>query len=194
MNKLLSIGLLSILTIMPLVSEEPYVLETFEEETEFVPMEDTLPIVESIEEEVIELMPIEESVPLNQIETLVSEEEIVVSNEELETNMSYAKALQKTKDENKILIIAIRGTNCHYCDRMENETLNEQSVEDALSENFVTFHVDQDLEELPLGLQTGMTPNFVFVNANEDIIDMAPGLRTPVEFLEVLDRILKQPK
>ena len=197
MTKLLTIGLLSILTISPLFSDEPYVTGTFEEqigvllvdenvpvatpEMESVIIEETTPSLGTVVEE-----PIEEEVPL--------EESVSESTTNVDANTPYGKAFTKAKDENKILLIAIRATTCHYCDRMENETLNDQNVVSALDENFVVYHVDQDKDELPMGLQIGMTPNFVFVNSKEDVIDMAPGLRTPVEFLEVLDGILEKSK
>ena len=176
MNRLLTtLGLISIMTTTALFSDKPYVIETFEEEVNFFSVEEnkSLPIAIC-------------DVPM------VEENTTTMMNEPLEKRTSYSEAIKKAQDENKILMIAIRATTCHYCDRMESETLSDKEVQEALDANFVTFYVDQDKEELPLGLQAGMTPNFVFVNANEDVFDMAPGLRTPVEFLEVLDRILKE--
>jgi len=191
MNKLLATGLLSILTLLPLFSDEPYVLESYEESIEHMLID------ENQEESIVELVPIAETIPMEeiiveeQVEVLPVESEI---SETPEDNTPYGKAIKKAKDENKILMIAIRATTCHYCDRMENETLSDQSVLDVLNENFVLYHVDQDKEELPLGLQIGMTPNFVFVTPNEDILDMYPGMRNPSEFLEALEEVLKQPK
>ena len=195
MTKLLSIGLLSILTISPLFSDEPYVLETFEEQVGVLLVDENVPVATpEVEPIIIEEtnIPIAEPIVEEIIEVVPSKTEEVLTPETPEVKTPYAKAFKQAKDENKILMIAIRATTCHYCDRMEDETLSDEKVKQELNENFVVYHVDQDKDSLPIGLEVGVTPNFVFVNTNEDVIDMAPGLRTPIEFLEVLERILKQ--
>ncbi|CAA6798633.1 MAG: Unknown protein [uncultured Sulfurovum sp.] len=104
----------------------------------------------------------------------------------------YLSALKEAKENGKTILLAIRATDCHYCDRMETETLSDSSVKNALEKDFVTLHYNQDLEPLPLEIQEGMTPNFIFVDKNENIINMYPGMRTPSEFKEALAEILSQ--
>ena len=107
---------------------------------------------------------------------------------------SYEKALALAKRDNKIIMLAIRATKCIYCDKMELGTLINDEVVSTLNRDFVTLHLNQDLEELPIGLQNGMTPNFVFISTNEDIIDMYPGVRSPKEFIGALEEILVKSK
>ena len=106
--------------------------------------------------------------------------------------MSYEEALKRAKEENKLLMFSIRSTDCKYCERMERETLSDGTVLNALSENFITLHYNQDEDELPLGLQSNMTPSFVFVNQNEDIVDISLGRRDISEFLELLNSVLME--
>jgi len=132
--------------------------------------------------EVIEFNQTVQSIPLDEKNSSIEDENIVLS--------PYLKALKKARDEGKIVMISIRAMHCKYCDKMERETLSDKSVQEALKNNFVTVYYDQDLEPLPLALQKGVTPNFVFVNIHEDILNQYPGMRTPIEFKEVLAEIL----
>lgn len=116
----------------------------------------------------------------------------------LETNTTEAEpqiapfdeAIIKAKEEDKIIMLVFRAIDCNYCDRMETETLVDEDVKEALEEDFITLHYNQDLEALPLGFQEGMTPNFIFVDKDENILQMYPGMRTPEQFIEALKEIL----
>ena len=102
----------------------------------------------------------------------------------------FEEAVKKAKEDDKIIMLAIRAIDCNYCDRMETETLVDEDVKEALEDDFLTLHYNQDLELLPLGLSEGMTPNFIFVDKEENILQMYPGMRTPEEFREALKEIL----
>ncbi|HHD75877.1 MAG TPA: thioredoxin family protein [Campylobacterales bacterium] len=128
-------------------------------------------------------------------EPLVEANQTLVTLETNETTVEpkvtpFEEALKQAKDEDKIIMLSIRAINCHYCDRMETETLVEDEVQEALEKDFITLHYNQDLEELPLGFSGGMTPNFIFVDKDENILQMYPGMRTPEQFMEVLNEIL----
>lgn len=173
MNKLMLVGLLSLIPLTSLCADEDlsnydytYVLTEEGNETTFTISEDAEESNHSVSDEVVEASEKQPSL--------------------------YMKSLNQAKDEDKILMLGIRATDCHYCDRIEKETLSDKSVQKALEANFVTLFYNQDLEPLPLGLQEGMTPNFVFVDKNENIINMYPGMRNPDEFKEVLREILAQ--
>ncbi len=147
---------------------------------------ESLPIVKTVEEQARE-QEVEKDL-------VIKEEyfaEVVDKNDTVEIH-SYLDALTQAKNNGKIIMLAIRATDCNYCDKMDSETLSNESVKEALKKDFITIYYNQDLEALPLGLQSGMTPNFVFVNRDENIINQYPGMRTPQEFKEVLTEILKQ--
>jgi thioredoxin-related protein len=163
--------LLFLLSLHPTVAEENITYENHY--TEINMPEENLNMVQEIEEVNSSLMTLDRN---------TTEPEI----------SPYIEALQKAQDENKVIMLAIRAVDCSYCDRMERETLVDESVKQALEENFITLHYNQDIEVLPLGLPEGMTPNFVFVDKEENIINMYPGMRTPDEFKEALKEILSQ--
>jgi len=132
---------------------------------------------------------------------VVSYEEMTTENndsqvEEVQSTevKSYEKALSLAKSEGKVIMLVIRATDCVYCDKMEMGTLVDEEVVTELNKDFITLHLNQDLEELPIGLQNGMTPNFVFVSNEEDVIDMYPGVRSPKEFIGALEEILVKSK
>ncbi|CAA6811493.1 MAG: Unknown protein [uncultured Sulfurovum sp.] len=178
MNKLTLLGIL-FLTSSSFVFSEEYIASEYYEE-----------IISKTEKELI--LDDKQSTEPNQInetEFFIDKNRTIIEEEEVSP---YLKALESIKENSKVILLAIRATDCHYCDRMESETLSESSVKDALEKDFIVLHYNQDLEMLPMELQEGMTPNFVFVDKDENIINMYPGMRTPSEFKDALKEILSQ--
>jgi len=64
-------------------------------------------------------------------------------------------ALQKAKDENKLLIISIGYAACHWCHVMEHESFEDEEVAAVMNEHFVCIKVDR--EERPDVDQVYMT-------------------------------------
>lgn len=54
------------------------------------------------------------------------------------------KALQKAKDENKMLIISVGYSACHWCHVMEHESFEDTAVARIMNENFVCIKVDRE--------------------------------------------------
>lgn len=54
------------------------------------------------------------------------------------------KALQKAKDENKILIISVGYSACHWCHVMEHESFEDTAVAKIMNDNFVCIKVDRE--------------------------------------------------
>lgn len=54
------------------------------------------------------------------------------------------KALNKAKDENKILIISIGYAACHWCHVMEHESFEDTAVASIMNEHFVSIKVDRE--------------------------------------------------
>ena len=65
------------------------------------------------------------------------------------------KALQKAKDENKLMLISIGYAACHWCHVMERESFEDSTVAAAMNKNFVNIKVDR--EERPDVDQVYMT-------------------------------------
>ena len=54
------------------------------------------------------------------------------------------EALQKAKNENKMIIISIGYSACHWCHVMEHESFEDASVAKVMNENFVCIKVDRE--------------------------------------------------
>lgn len=54
------------------------------------------------------------------------------------------KALQKAKDENKLIIISIGYAACHWCHVMEHESFEDVEVAKVMNDNFICIKVDRE--------------------------------------------------
>ena len=55
------------------------------------------------------------------------------------------KALKKAKDENKLIIISIGYSACHWCHVMEHESFEDTSVAKIMNDNFISIKVDREV-------------------------------------------------
>jgi len=54
------------------------------------------------------------------------------------------EALQKAKDENKVILVSIGYSACHWCHVMERESFENQETADLMNENFVNIKIDRE--------------------------------------------------
>ncbi|MEM9847457.1 MAG: DUF255 domain-containing protein, partial [Bacteroidota bacterium] len=54
------------------------------------------------------------------------------------------KALQKAKDENKLLVISVGYAACHWCHVMEHESFEDTTVANLMNQHFVAIKVDRE--------------------------------------------------
>lgn len=68
------------------------------------------------------------------------------------------EALQKAKDENKLMIVSIGYSACHWCHVMEEESFEDSTVAALMNEHFVSIKVDReqrpDLDQIYLDAAT----------------------------------------
>lgn len=197
MYKLTLLGLLSFTLSSSVIAQE-YMMDEYSEEAitypEIISNTDESAIIFDETDEASEIITI---IPNN----VASEEKspVVLINDNNYTTDEvseefdiYLNALKEAKSTGKMIILAVRATDCHYCDEMDRTTLTDSGVQSALEKDFLMLHYNQDLEPLPLGLQEGMTPIFIFVDKNENVVNQYPGMRTPEEFKQVLKEMLSQ--
>ncbi|MGZ3945036.1 MAG: thioredoxin domain-containing protein [Mucilaginibacter sp.] len=55
-----------------------------------------------------------------------------------------AEALQKAKDENKLILVSIGYSACHWCHVMEHESFEDEKVASVMNEYFVCIKVDRE--------------------------------------------------
>ncbi len=103
-------------------------------------------------------------------------------------NISFIDAVQRAKDEHKVILLEIYENGCKYCAKMEKDVFPEEKVIDKLNSDFILVKINGDEQKLPLGLSLQMTPMHVFVSENEDIKDMTFGFLGTDDFLELLEK------
>ena len=119
---------------------------------------------------------------------IIGEEPTQNTNQEASPELSFEDAVQRAKDEHKVILLEISETGCKYCAKMESEVFPKEAVIDKLNDDFIILRINGDEQELPLGLSLQMTPMHVFVSENEDIKDMTFGFLGTNEFLELLNK------
>jgi uncharacterized protein YyaL (SSP411 family) len=55
-----------------------------------------------------------------------------------------AEALQKARDENKLILVSIGYSACHWCHVMEHESFEDESVAAVMNQYFVCIKVDRE--------------------------------------------------
>lgn len=54
------------------------------------------------------------------------------------------EAIQKAKDENKLIFLSVGYSTCHWCHVMEHESFENEQVAEIMNENFVNIKVDRE--------------------------------------------------
>jgi uncharacterized protein YyaL (SSP411 family) len=71
------------------------------------------------------------------------------------------EAQQKAKDENKLMIISIGYSSCHWCHVMEHESFEDSAVAALMNEHYIPIKIDReerpDLDNLYMGAVQLMT-------------------------------------
>ena len=88
---------------------------------------------------------------------------------------SYEDALKLQKKSNKIIMIDVVRTGCHYCEDMEKKVFENAAMAEWLDERFIVVKMNLDKEQLPFGMKVDFTPTFYFVNADKKIVKKIPG-------------------
>jgi len=54
------------------------------------------------------------------------------------------EALQKAKDENKVILVSIGYSACHWCHVMERESFENENTAKLMNENFINIKIDRE--------------------------------------------------
>lgn len=88
---------------------------------------------------------------------------------------SFEDALKLQKKSNKIIMIDVVRTGCHYCEDMDKKVFQNAAMTKWLDERFISVKMNLDKEKLPLGIKVNFTPTFYFINAESEIVKTVPG-------------------
>lgn len=103
--------------------------------------------------------------------------------------VSFDKAKEMAKEDNKKILVYVNARWCGYCKKMENEVFSLDSIQELTEEHFYPVWLDLDVEDEFLTfadskmshrqfaqkLGAYSTPTFIFFEANENIIAGQPG-------------------
>lgn len=88
---------------------------------------------------------------------------------------SYKEAVALQKQTNKIIMIDVIRSGCHYCEDMDKKVFQDKKMAKWLDERFIAVKMNLDNEELPLGIKVNFTPTFYFVDKDKNIVKKIPG-------------------
>ncbi|KKN38394.1 hypothetical protein LCGC14_0753940 [marine sediment metagenome] len=54
------------------------------------------------------------------------------------------EALKEAENENKLVLVSIGYSSCHWCHVMENETFEDEAVAEIMNQNFINIKVDRE--------------------------------------------------
>ena len=141
-------------------------------DTNLLPMAKVIPLIKE---------PTPSSQPKEQIPPTPNKTKVILKK-------TFSEAVTQAKEEHKIILLEIYGTDCHFCKKMEREVFPQESVIEELKENFIILKINGDEEKIPLNIEKQMTPMHVFVTEKEDIKDMTFGFLNEKDFLELLEK------
>ena len=104
---------------------------------------------------------------------------------------SYDEALEIQSQNNKIIMIDVIRSDCHYCADMDKNVFEDEKMSSWLNERFIAVKINLDKTPLPLGIQVNFTPSFFFVNSNQEIIKKIPGSWNIKDFQDLTKNIVK---
>ena len=86
-------------------------------------------------------------------------------------------------------MIDVVRTDCHYCEDMQKEVLENPEMSKYLNKRFISVKMDLDKQKLPLGMKVDFTPTFFFIDANNVIIKKIPGSWNIADFTDLTKNI-----
>jgi thioredoxin-related protein len=104
---------------------------------------------------------------------------------------SYYTALNKAKDQNKILMVMVAKKGCPTCAYMKDIVFEREKVLNYLNNNFVTLILDIKGRYYPKRFISHRAPTFFFINPKDEseIREKKVGGSRPWKFLEELQEV-----
>lgn len=102
---------------------------------------------------------------------------------------SYEEGLKLQKKSNKIIMIDIVRSNCHYCKDMDKKVFDNKEMTKWIESRFIPVKLNLDFDKLPLGINVYFTPTFFFVDKNHKIVKKIPGSWGIQDFKDLTENI-----
>jgi len=129
------------------------------------------------------------SVAYNELKKKIKKKKII-KKRAVEPNIQYYKfnnAIKKATTNHKLVLMEIYSDNCPFCNKLNAIFLKNSKVKRLINQNFVMVKVNNSRDELPLGIEIGVTPSLVFIRADTKEVKMIiPGIDTLNELINTL--------
>ncbi|MCI0501391.1 MAG: thioredoxin family protein [Epsilonproteobacteria bacterium] len=108
---------------------------------------------------------------------------------------NYDEAIKKAKEEKKPIMLVLSSTSCPWCRKMENQTLNNETINQQVQENFIPLALDKDNDTYPKKFFPQYVPTVLFINPHtEDYFDQLIGYKSVSRFQKNLDEAITDSK
>ncbi len=109
---------------------------------------------------------------------------------ELKFYIDIQPALETAKAQDKPVFVYAWSASCYWCKKFEEETLANQSVIQALNENFILYSIDVDNQKTEIrNFRIFSTPTEIFLDPSGKEIKRIPGYTDAETFLSTINEI-----
>lgn len=100
---------------------------------------------------------------------------------------TYEEALNKSKIDNKPMMLVISTKTCPWCRKLENKVLRREIINNVVQQNFVALALEQNDDVYPKKFRPQVVPTIIFVNpTDEKIFYKSYGYKTKNELQTIL--------
>lgn len=118
---------------------------------------------------------------------------VYILGADINWNTSYDQALSKAKKENKPLMVLITSEQCRWCRKLENTTLQDESIVNRINGNFQVVNVTKDKSNYPKNLTAKMVPMSYFLDPKTGkVLYSIPGYWESEDYNSILDDALQK--
>ncbi len=106
---------------------------------------------------------------------------------------TWADALAKAKEENKLIFVDVSTTWCHPCKKMKKEILTQKKVGDFLNTNFVNLSINAyeiDGLEFALFYKVNSYPTFLFIDNKGNVVYKDFGFKMADKLIKLSEKAL----
>jgi thioredoxin-related protein len=111
---------------------------------------------------------------------------------DIEWQKTYDDALNKAKEQNKLLFVFITSTDCKFCKKLKETTLKDDVIVNNINKDYASVIVFKDDGSYPAKLEAQATPMLYFLDKDENIIDYSLGYWNAFDFKFILKDVKKR--
>ncbi len=100
---------------------------------------------------------------------------------------SYDKALKKSKELNRPMLILVVSEHCRWCHKLKKTTLANPDVENFINRRFVPLLLDREKDAYPSFIKARYVPTTFYVTPDEKmLIKPVEGYWDPYDYMSDL--------